>query len=215
MNSSRTHYDTLGVERSASDERIRAAYRDLARRYHPDRQGGSAAGGDRMPAVNEAYRVLSDPARRAMYDASLRGGRSLKGPGSAPSTERGTGSVRLDGHDEDYEIRLRASRQPIQVPWRSIMVVAGLLIVGIVILAQFTDGSDEAVIDNILRVGDCAEVLADGRAAEVACSGSTGAPTTGDLVVEEMIPFSQRCDIGLSQHQDRQGMGNVCLSTEP
>lgn len=207
--SARTHYDTLGVERRASDDQIREAYRRLARQYHPDRVGGSAAGADRMPAVNEAYRVLSDPGRRAMYDASLRTGARVTGGTSSTSSAP---TARPDhGHDDDYEIRLRASRQPIGVPWRSILVVAGALIVGIVVLAQFTDGSDEPVIDNILRVGDCAEVLDDGRATEVPCSPDG----SGDLVVEAMIPFSGRCDAGLAQHQDRQGMGIVCLSTSP
>lgn len=207
--SARTHYDTLGVERRATDDEIREAYRRLARQYHPDRVGGSAAGADRMPEVNEAYRVLSDAGRRAMYDASLRSGR--RATGAPAAGQRVDTSAPDHGHDDDYEIRLRASRQPIRVPWRSILVVAGALIVGIVVLAQFTDGSDEPVIDNILRVGDCAEVLDDGRAAEVPCSTDG----SGDLVVEAMIPFSDRCDIGLAQHQDRQGMGIVCLSSSP
>ena len=207
--SARTHYDTLGVERRASDGQIRDAYRRLARQYHPDRVGGSAAGADRMPEVNEAYRVLSDPARRAMYDASLRTG--TRSTGSGPSSGGDSTPKHDHGHDDDYEIRLRASRQPIGVPWRSILVVASALIVGIVVLAQFTDGSDGPVIDNILRVGDCAEVLDDGRATEVPCSPDG----SGDLVVESMIPFSDRCDAGLAQHQDRQGMGIVCLSISP
>lgn len=207
--SARTHYDTLGVERRASDGQIRDAYRRLARQYHPDRVGGSAAGADRMPEVNEAYRVLSDPARRAMYDASLRTG--TRSTGSGPSSGGDSTPKHDHGHDDDYEVRLRASRQPIGVPWRSILVVASALIVGIVVLAQFTDGSDGPVIDNILRVGDCAEVLDDGRATEVPCSPDG----SGDLVVESMIPFSDRCDAGLAQHQDRQGMGIVCLSISP
>ena len=209
MVSARTHYDTLKVERRASGGQIREAYRRLAREYHPDRVGASAAGADRMPEVNEAYRVLSDPARRAMYDASLRTG--TRSTGSGPSSGGDSTPKHDHGHDDDYEIRLRASRQPIGVPWRSILVVASALIVGIVVLAQFTDGSDGPVIDNILRVGDCAEVLDDGRATEVPCSPDG----SGDLVVESMIPFSDRCDAGLAQHQDRQGMGIVCLSISP
>jgi len=209
MVSARTHYDTLKVERRASGGQIREAYRRLAREYHPDRVGASAAGADRMPEVNEAYRVLSDPARRAMYDASLRTGTRITGSGLSSGSDSTSKPDR--GHDDDYELRLRASRQPIGVPWRSILVVGSALIVGIIVLAQFTDSSDETVIDNILRVGDCAEVLDDGRASEVPCSSGG----SGDLVVESMIPFSDRCDAGLAQHQDRQGMGIVCLSTNP
>ena len=53
---------------TASFAEIRAAYRDLARRYHPDAQGGD---GPTMAAVNAAWEVLSDPDRRAAYDRSL------------------------------------------------------------------------------------------------------------------------------------------------
>jgi curved DNA-binding protein CbpA len=64
-----THYERLGVARSASAGEIRAAYRELARRNHPD---VSSSGVDAsMAAVNEAWRVLGDPRRRAAYDASL------------------------------------------------------------------------------------------------------------------------------------------------
>jgi curved DNA-binding protein CbpA len=64
-----THYERLGVARSASATEIRTAYRALARRTHPDvNESGVDAS---MAAVNEAWRVLGDPDRRAAYDASL------------------------------------------------------------------------------------------------------------------------------------------------
>ena len=69
----RTHYQVLGVPADASSAAIREAYRHRAREHHPDRARSSAVGpSGAMPDVNEAYRVLSDPGRRAMYDASLR-----------------------------------------------------------------------------------------------------------------------------------------------
>lgn len=64
-----THYERLGVDPTASPEQLRAAYRALARRLHPDARGGSPS--PAMAELNEAWRVLSDPARRAAYDASL------------------------------------------------------------------------------------------------------------------------------------------------
>jgi hypothetical protein len=63
-----SHYDVLGVGPSADDATLRRAYLDLARRHHPDREGGDAA---RMQAINQAWATLSDPARRAQYDRSL------------------------------------------------------------------------------------------------------------------------------------------------
>jgi len=58
-------YILLGVDSRAGSDAIRAAYRALARRYHPDVPGGSA---ERMIALNRAWSVLRDPASRAAYD---------------------------------------------------------------------------------------------------------------------------------------------------
>jgi hypothetical protein len=63
-----THYDVLGVSATASAADIRHAYLDLARRHHPDREGGDP---DRMRLANEAWAVLGDPARRRAYDQEL------------------------------------------------------------------------------------------------------------------------------------------------
>lgn len=58
-------YATLGVARDASQDDIRKAYRRKAQRAHPDRKGGDA---ERFRAIQEAYDILSDPARRSRYD---------------------------------------------------------------------------------------------------------------------------------------------------
>ncbi len=60
------YYAILGVHRDAEEVVIRAAYKALAQRYHPDRAPGSEA---RMQAINAAYTVLSDPEQRRRYDA--------------------------------------------------------------------------------------------------------------------------------------------------
>jgi Ca-activated chloride channel family protein len=65
-----TLYERLGLPRDATQEDIVTAYRDLARRLHPDlhvKQGAT----DRFLSIQEAYEVLSDPARRSEYDAQL------------------------------------------------------------------------------------------------------------------------------------------------
>jgi curved DNA-binding protein CbpA len=55
------HYDTLEVHPRASQEVIRAAYRSLMQRYHPDRNPGDVAAAARAASIAQAYDVLSDP----------------------------------------------------------------------------------------------------------------------------------------------------------
>jgi molecular chaperone DnaJ len=64
----RDYYEVLGVERGASAEVLKKAYRKLAMQYHPDRNQGDKEAEDRFKEVGEAYAVLSDPDKRQRYD---------------------------------------------------------------------------------------------------------------------------------------------------
>ncbi len=71
-------YAVLGVGRSASDAEIRAAYRDLCARYHPDKHAGNPLEGlaaEKMAEINRAYDILSDAKRRATHDVRGNGPR--------------------------------------------------------------------------------------------------------------------------------------------
>src|SRR3982750_2142028 len=71
------YYSVLGVERGASDDDIKKAYRKLAMQYHPDRNNGAKDAEEKFKEITEAYDVLRDPQKRAAFDrygeAGLRG----------------------------------------------------------------------------------------------------------------------------------------------
>jgi molecular chaperone DnaJ len=62
------HYETLGVDRNATDEEIKRAYKKLARSFHPDLNPDDAGAESRFKEVSAAYEVLSDPERRSRFD---------------------------------------------------------------------------------------------------------------------------------------------------
>jgi len=74
------YYETLGVPRTATPEEIRSAFRKKAREYHPDVAKDKVKGAEKFKEVNEAYEVLSDPAKRTKYDQM---GREAPGSGFA------------------------------------------------------------------------------------------------------------------------------------
>jgi hypothetical protein len=81
-------YSVLGVGRAASDAEIRAAYRALVAKYHPDRHQGNPLeelASERMAEINRAHEILSDPARRAAYDSAGASAAGL-GPGYPPGS---------------------------------------------------------------------------------------------------------------------------------
>lgn len=89
------YYKILGVERGATEDDIKKAYRKLAHQYHPDKKGGDA---ERFKAINEAYQVLSSKEKRAQYD---RFGRVFDGSG--PETAGSGGPFGGFGFDVNFD----------------------------------------------------------------------------------------------------------------
>lgn len=88
----RDYYETLGVDRNASEEELKKAYRKLARQYHPDLQAGDQKkpAEDKFKEINEAYEVLSDQDKRRRYDMFGHAG-AAQGFGGAEGFDFGRG----------------------------------------------------------------------------------------------------------------------------
>ena len=154
-----------------------------------------------MAEINAAWRALSDPARRAMYDASLRT------PDAAP-THRPSPEDRLS--EERYPVAPRhaGSDGPPRFPW---LAIAGAVIVAMVVgfvVSGVTDRDDAGTgtVDPIMHVGDCVVIEANNDARKVACEQ----PHDGE--VTSFVPFGAICPGGTVPHRDRQGMGVACVT---
>lgn len=150
-----------------------------------------------MASINEAWTVLSDPARRARYDADLRTGVDgfrASSRSSASPTSHGSSVPR------QYDVT------PARFPWRFVVGLVAIATTAILILGALTGGGEPAPIDNLIQVGSCVD-LDDtrGEAFEVACDGLEEAE------VAEIVPFDGVCSGGRPGYRDRQGMGKVCV----
>ena len=68
MADKRDYYEVLGLQKGASDDEIKKAFRKLAMKYHPDKNPGDKEAEDKFKEINEAYAVLSDPEQKSKYD---------------------------------------------------------------------------------------------------------------------------------------------------
>src|SRR5258707_7043541 len=90
------YYDLLGVKKSATDEELKKAYRNLAKKYHPDKNKGNKEAENKFKEISEAYAVLSDKEKREQYDRLGREAFHLGGPGGAGGPFGGGGFGNFD-----------------------------------------------------------------------------------------------------------------------
>lgn len=98
------YYKILGVSKSATKEEIKKAYRNLARKYHPDLNQGSADAEEKFKEVQEAHEVLSDPEKRKTYD--MFGSAEFR-PGGRTTWRRADGGPGPQGGSYEYSYDAR------------------------------------------------------------------------------------------------------------
>ena len=97
------YYELLGVSRSASAKDIRAAFRKLARKYHPDLNPGDKSAEEKFKQLQEAYDVLSDSKKRQMYDQYGFYSENFQGGAPPPGGDAGDSRVNFDFGGFDFE----------------------------------------------------------------------------------------------------------------
>ncbi len=102
MAAAKDFYGILGVGKKATADEIKAAYRKLARKYHPDLNPGDKTSEEKFKEINEAYAVLSDPKKKEQYD---RGPETFEwaGAGAGPGYGTGFGTAGAPGGGYEYD----------------------------------------------------------------------------------------------------------------
>jgi molecular chaperone DnaJ len=151
-----------------------------------------------MTAVNEAWRVLSDPGRRAMYDAGLRGTQRPVPPRPQPMDP----DLFLDRplHDSPQGVAGLVPRFAFGLPWVLVLVVLGVIFV----FTAFAVSRHGGGVDGILHPGSCIDVTTGLVAREVSCSGPH------DGIVERLVSPTADCPSDLVPLRDAQSAQKVC-----
>jgi hypothetical protein len=216
-----TYYDLLEVSPSASVEVVRAAYKSLMQRYHPDKNPGNTHAAERAARVAQAYDVIINPEKRTAYDLSLKAraierARAAAGPGAVTS-RRGVAPASRPRS----AVPRAGAKASHWLPWGiiGIIVVSGVLI--LVLNKTKKPWSDREVP----AVATVATVATDGLTAKDAPSrdaanpsggpaAPAGKPDAAELVARTTALYSTTVTIALQGAQLAVGSSGYLSKTE-
>lgn len=226
MPKSPTLYEVLGLPRDADEAAVRAAYRGLMKRYHPDRardgndeidsnaEDREESGRDgRASELNAAFAVLRDPGRRARYDAELRF-HDARGEGLPPRDAALAGRVVGNPHSRSATVGIgyvRPAWQGVYAGVTLMVVTLGAIWAGLLVRADHSTGTAAARMVSTPGLGPAPvpidPALADAGRAEFARvfaqSGLGGAAAYSDLCFEEQARTRRADDLDFCIAFDR------------
>lgn len=186
-------YRVLGVSRAATQDEVRAAYRALARRLHPD-VSRSEADALAMAAVNRAWEILSDPVRRRAHDHV-----------AATRADSLAGSNRSGAQPDNSAGSKPAPLPPSRFPWRFLVFLAAVGSMAVLTAHARSSPPSRDVPDQLLTPGSCVDITSVSLAVEVRCDGPH------DGVVRQFVAIDRTCPQDTAAFRDRQGMGRACV----
>lgn len=197
-----THYDVLGVPRSASAETIRRAYHRQARAWHPDRFAGqppddAARAENTMRRINEAFRILGDRDRRRDYDRQLAGAPAVEGGVSVRDGVTRVDPRLLDPdyltarrHRQEAVISTSHSRMMNLVPWVGFLCLLAAIFI-FTAYATRSDGPAEIEVpgpDIGVRANACVRIIQGPTLLEVPCDRINDGRVIGARLPEGSCP---------------------------
>jgi molecular chaperone DnaJ len=154
-----------------------------------------------MADINQAWRTLSDPGRREMYDTELRLAAVRAKPSSSSTTSPSTSGAAAPV----VTVRKPPPPQRARFPWRFMLLMVALGVGFVIVNAALTKQPADDKPDNLLQSGSCVQIAPNGDAVEVVCDGPH------DGVMDTLLPNASTCPPGTEGHRDRQGMGLACV----
>lgn len=208
-----THYDILGVPPQSSVEDIRRAYLQLARELHPDRTGGAPQAeaernARRMQEVNEAWRVLREPASRGAYDRWLLGAARPPRPARSEPAPPPRHALLDDDDDDDFDRPFTSpAAEPGDIgvsvaralPWVAVTVI----LLAIFVFTAFAGGNGDPEGPETL-LGQCVASRSGSAIVPVPCQG----PNEGEVVL--LVDRASLCPDGSTSRGVEQGRW-LCL----